>query len=300
MADLKTYIKKNQDLINDCLTRILDEFDQDRILIRAMRHSLMAGGKRLRPILSIAAAQACGKDFRPALPVGCAIEMVHTYSLIHDDLPGMDNDDLRRGVPTCHRQFSEAVAILAGDALLTHAFTLVSDPASLFDDYPDEPVRLKLISKLARASGLHGMVEGQMLDMQSYSGSRDDALDHLKQIHAKKTGEMIIVSVESGAVSVSAPEDRIQSLVGYAEKIGLAFQVVDDILNVEGDPKILGKAVGSDRVHDKMTFPAVIGLDQSRKFANHLVADAKDCLSRFGAAAGPLIQIADYIINRDH
>ncbi|MFH2093935.1 MAG: polyprenyl synthetase family protein [Pseudomonadota bacterium] len=297
--NLKHYLKKNRIIINDHLSFILDSFDQNRELIKAIRHSLMAGGKRLRPILCMAAALACNKDDRLALPSGCAIEMIHTYSLIHDDLPAMDNDDLRRGRPTCHKMFSEAVALLAGDALLTYAFNILSMPQTVFDVYPDNDIRINLIARLSNASGIQGMVEGQILDMQSYQGHQDDLLDHLKKIHALKTGQMISVSVESGALSVGADPEKIEKLVTYADKIGLAFQVVDDILDIEGDPQVMGKAAGSDQLNDKMTFPSIIGLEQSKKYAKELVSDAIDCLSQFDKAAEPLRAIAEYIINRD-
>jgi geranylgeranyl diphosphate synthase, type II len=298
--NLSTYLSQNQKLINDHLSCILAVFDQNRELIQAMNHSLMAGGKRLRPILSLAAAAACNADARLALPAGCAIEMIHTYSLIHDDLPAMDDDDLRRGIPTCHTKFSEAVALLAGDALLTHAFHVIANPQPVFSVYPDTQIRMELITRLSFAAGIQGMVEGQMLDIQSYQGHNDDLLAHLKKIHALKTGKMIIASVEAGALSVGMDISNLQNLTSYADKIGLAFQVVDDILNVEGDPTVMGKAAGSDQLNDKMTFPAIIGLDQSKQYAQELISDAMDCLSGFDDAAQPLRSIAEFIINRDH
>ncbi|NOX32770.1 MAG: polyprenyl synthetase family protein [Deltaproteobacteria bacterium] len=298
--NLGQYLKEKQKLVNRYLGLIFRKFDQRRELIKAMDHSLMAGGKRLRPILSIAAAEACKKDFLYALPACCAIEMIHTYSLIHDDLPAMDNDDLRRGLPTCHKKFCEATAILAGDALLTHAFNILSEPELVFEKYPDTETRINLISKISRAAGIQGMVEGQMLDMQSFLPEQNDNLARLKKIHALKTGKMITVSVEAGAKSVKADPERIKKLGVYAEKVGLAFQVVDDILNIEGDPEIMGKSAGSDALNDKMTFPAIIGLDESKKFAKILIDDAIDSISQFDKAASPLRAIAGYVINRDH
>ncbi|MCD4723183.1 MAG: polyprenyl synthetase family protein [Desulfobacula sp.] len=298
--NLLQYLEEKQGLVNRYLKMILQQFDQDRELIMAMNHSLMAGGKRLRPILSIAAAQACGKDFFIALPACCAIEMIHTFSLIHDDLPAMDNDDLRRGLPTCHKKFSEATAILAGDALQTHAFNIISQPEHIFKIYPDSQTRLKLISLISQAAGIQGMAEGQILDMQSFQPEQNDSLIHLKKIHAFKTGKIITVSVEAGAVSVGADPEMIRKLVVYADKVGLAFQVVDDILNIEGDPKIMGKATGSDALNDKMTFPAIIGLDKSKKYAENLIDDAIQAISQFDEKADPLRAIADYTINRDH
>ena len=298
--NLLQYLKEKQELVNRYLGIILQPFDQKHELICAMDHSLMAGGKRLRPILSMAAAQACGKDFLSALPACCAIEMIHTYSLIHDDLPAMDNDDLRRGLPTCHKKFCEATAILAGDALLTHAFHVISQPEQIFEIYPDDQTRIKLISRISQAAGIQGMVEGQMLDMQSYPSGKKDSLTHLKKIHALKTGKMITVSVEAGAISVGADPETIGKLIIYADKIGLAFQVADDILNIEGDPKIMGKATGTDALNDKMTFPSIIGLDESKKYARKLIDAAIESISQFDETAKPLRAIANYIINRDH
>ncbi len=298
--DLSQYLEKKQNLVNRYLKKILHQFDQKRELIMAMDHSLMAGGKRLRPILSMAAAQACGKDFLIALPACCAIEMIHTYSLIHDDLPAMDNDDLRRGLPSCHKKFSEATAILAGDALLTHAFNVISQPEQFFKIYPNNHTRIKLISILSQAAGILGMVEGQMLDMQYFKPEQNDSLAYLKEIHSLKTGKMITVSVEAGAVSVGADLEMIGNLVIYADKVGLAFQVMDDILNIEGDPEIMGKAAGSDALNDKMTFPAIIGLDESKKYAKNLIEDAIQAISQIDKKAIPLRAIANYIINRDH
>lgn len=297
--DLKSYLNEYRAVINDNLSLVFSRLDPKRELVMAMNHSLMAGGKRLRPILAIAAAQACGMDYRPALPACCAIEMIHTYSLIHDDLPAMDDDDTRRGLPTCHKRFSEATAILAGDALLTHAFEVLSKPEEIFDHYPDAETRIKVISQIAKAAGTNGMVEGQMMDMQADMPEKKDALPHLKKIHSLKTGKMITVSVSVGALSCGAGKDEISLLVEYADHIGLAFQVADDILNIEGDPEIMGKASGSDVLNDKLTFPSLIGLEASKKYAAELVEKACQALKEFGDNAGPLRGIAEYIINRD-
>ncbi len=301
--DLKTYLKEQQDVVNKHLDNILLQFNNQNQLIQAMAHSLMAGGKRLRPILTMAAALACKKEYSPALPAACAIEMIHTYSLIHDDLPAMDDDDLRRGLPTCHNKFGESTAILAGDALLTHAFNILAEPQILFNKYPDIQKRLQLIAKISKAAGIKGMVQGQILDMQADQGenlSEHSKLKHLEKIHTLKTGKMIIVSVEAGALSVGADQKLIDKLNIYAGKIGLAFQVADDILNIEGDPVKMGKAAGSDIINNKMTFPGIIGLDESKKYANNLIDDAIKAISRFDESAQPLRSIARYIINRDH
>lgn len=302
--DLRAFLKENRDLVNSCLETILESFDPGRELVQAMRHSLMAGGKRLRPVLALASARACGGDPRLALPAACALEMVHTYSLIHDDLPAMDDDDLRRGKPTCHKKFSESTAILAGDALLTHAFYILCQPHDLFDPVPDSGVLLDLGALVSLAAGVNGMVEGQMLDMQSENQpfgkwNKNGLLDHLIRIHALKTGRMIAASVTAGAVSVRAPGYYQKNLSAYSDHLGLAFQVMDDILNVSGDPEKMGKAAGSDLQRDKLTFPAILGLDRSRIFARDLVDKALAALSGFDRQADPLRAIAGYVISRD-
>lgn len=308
--NLSSYLKEKRAVLEEHLNKILICFDQNRELVQAMRHSLMAGGKRLRPILAMASAEAVGGDLRLSLPAACAIEMIHTYSLIHDDLPAMDNDDLRRGVPTCHKAFSEATAILAGDALLTYAFKILSKPNKIvlnessrisdanknsgkkndqsisgqpiFELLPDKATLLELVSIISDAAGVDGMVEGQMMDMMGSSLDSSSAVKmrYLKKLHHLKTGRMIIASVQAGAVSagVDADSEIMKILTRYAENIGLAFQVTDDILNVEGDPAIMGKAVGSDELNDKLTFPALLGLDESKQFALQLVSDAVESL----------------------
>jgi geranylgeranyl diphosphate synthase, type II len=298
---LSKYLKEKQALINKYLDHILSNFDPKRDLIMAMRHSLMAGGKRLRPTLCLAAANACSENCEElALPAACAIEFIHTYSLIHDDLPAMDDDNLRRGQPTCHKKFSESTAILAGDALLTHAFYILSGPESIFESYPDANIRLQLISKISEAAGISGMIEGQMMDMQLEKHQLSyENIDTLKHMHSLKTGKMLIVSLESGALSVCADTDKIIALVRFGKNIGLAFQVIDDILNIEGDQKKTGKTQGSDLVHQKTTFPTMMGIEGSRTFAKQLIEDANDCLSSFDEKADSLRAIAEYIIKRD-
>lgn len=308
--DLSGYLSRNRKLVDAALISVFDKLDRQRELVQAMTHSLMAGGKRVRPALALATAGALGADPLIALPASCAIEMIHTYSLIHDDLPAMDDDDLRRGVPTCHKQFSEATAILAGDGLLTHAFHILAAPGSCFKIYPDAETRLILVEKISAAAGVNGMVEGQMLDMQAENNPESLPLDspgalaHLKKIHRHKTGAMIEVSVASGAISAGADKEALSALGTYAENIGLAFQVMDDILNVEGDPKVMGKAAGSDALHDKLTFPAILGLEESKVFSKQLVSDALTALDsyrekEFKKNSEPLRAIAGYIINRN-
>ncbi len=308
--DLTVYLNTHRQRVNACLETILTSFDPQRELVQAMRHSVMAGGKRLRPVLALAAARACGGESALVLPVACALEMVHTYSLIHDDLPAMDDDDLRRGKPTCHRQFSESTAILAGDALLTHAFYVLSHPRDLFDPVPEPEILLELTALMADAAGVNGMVEGQVMDIQSEKqpglfkektghDKQQRLLAHLETMHGLKTGKMIIASVVAGAVSVSAAKQAIADLTDYAASLGLAFQVMDDILNVEGNPVKMGKAAGSDLERDKLTFPAVMGLDRSKTYAAQLSDQALEAIAGFDDKADALRAIARYVVTRD-
>ena len=298
-----TRLKDAASQVQAHLDRVLGELD-DLPVVQAM-HYASAGGKRLRAFLVLESARLHGIAPDQAIWAATAVEALHAYSLVHDDLPCMDDDDLRRGLPTCHRQFSEATAILAGDGLLTHAFFILAAAHRLFDSFPAPGTRLLLAEKIAGAAGGHGMVEGQMLDIQAETapaqnlGNKDLRLAHLKKIHRHKTGALIRVSVEAGALSVAATPPALSALTTYAEAIGLAFQVMDDILNVEGDPEIMGKAAGSDALHDKMTFPAIIGLDASKAFGRQLIQEAITALDKqFDHRADPLRAIAHYIINR--
>ncbi len=295
--DLSVYLEDKRKIINKYLEKILAKCNPKKELTQAMRHSIMAGGKRLRPILAISAAEICGGDSTLALPCACAIEMIHTYSLIHDDLPAMDDDDLRRGRPSCHKQFSEATAILAGDGLLTHGFHILSRPEFFFEKFPEKNILLDIIAIISDAAGINGMVEGQMMDMQSSSLEIND-LEYLEKMHKLKTGKMIKASVAAGAVSVGAKKENINALLTYAEKIGLAFQVTDDILNIEGDPEIMGKSAGSDAINNKLTFPGLIGLEESKKYADKLIAEAIEALKIFKEKAIPLQAISEYILKR--
>ena len=297
--NLSAYLKERRNLFERYITAGLKNASPDGELIRAMQYSVNAGGKRLRPVLCMAAAECVCGSMKKAIVPAVAIELIHTYSLIHDDLPAMDNDDLRRGKPTCHKKFSEATAILAGDALLTHAFSILSNPGLICHEnhYPENPVRL--VSIISCAAGPEGMVCGQMMDMNALLNKEGSNLDYLKSMHAMKTGRMIAASVETGAVAAGADDQEVRRLAAYAENIGMAFQVADDILNVEGDPAVMGKAAGSDAAADKMTFPSILGLETSRKFASDLVAAAVDALSSFDGSADPLRKIATYIIERD-
>jgi geranylgeranyl diphosphate synthase, type II len=286
--DLKSYLSGKAGEIDQRLDRLLP--DRPARLVRAMRHSLMDGGKRVRPALCVAAAEAAAGGADDAVVrAACAIEMIHTYSLIHDDLPAMDDDALRRGKPTCHVAFDEAAAILAGDALLTLAFeTLATLPPE---------AGIQVVGVVARAAGYEGMIEGQMRDMAAEEAAL--GVDALAGVHALKTGALIRAAVKTGAILAGAGEERIGLLDRYAEKIGLAFQVTDDLLNVEGDPALLGKAVGTDRVRGKSTYPALLGAARSRELAEALVEEALDALHDFDRRADPLRAIARYIVDRN-
>jgi geranylgeranyl diphosphate synthase type II len=291
MFDLPAYLARQTDRIERALDGFLPPVADAGRLAEAMRYSVMAGGKRLRPILCLAAAQAVGGTLEAALPAACAFEMIHTYSLIHDDLPAMDNDRLRRGRPTCHIAFDEATAILAGDALLTLAFEVVA----VHGDGP--PLRrAEVIAHLARAAGAAGMVGGQMLDM--LAEGRVLERTELEHLHRRKTGALIEAALSCGAILSGGRPDETASLREYGRLVGLAFQVADDILNVEGDPGVMGKAAGTDRQRKKSCYPGIMGVEKSREFAHNLVQQAEGVLCGFDSAADPLRAIARYMVER--
>jgi geranylgeranyl diphosphate synthase type II len=294
MFDLNAYLSSKQETVNTKLNEILDSFNGSSRILESMRYSLNAGGKRIRPILSIAAAEAVGANESNVILIACAIEMIHTYSLIHDDLPAMDNDDLRRGMPTSHIQFDEATAILAGDALLTLAFEILSSP----DISKKNPAAtyLEIIKLLAKASGCQGMIEGQMGDI--LSEGKELSLRELESIHLLKTGALIEASVHAGAIIGKGNEEEVDMLRTYGKQIGLAFQIMDDILNIKGDPSLMGKAVGSDAKRGKNTYPAIIGLKRSEKYAFQLIQTGLHALHGFDNKADPLRAIGKYIIER--
>lgn len=292
--DLRAYLDEKRVRIHRALDQYLPDEPRATRLKRAMRHSLMAGGKRLRPILCLAAAEAVGGKDADVMPAACALEMIHTYSLIHDDLPAMDDDALRRGRPTCHIQFDEATAILAGDALLTLAFQVLADAAS-GNDWKNRALML-VLQEIGRAAGCEGMIEGQMRDMAAENTHL--TLAALEAMHALKTGALIRASVRSGAILGRGTTAQVRQLDLYAERIGLAFQVTDDILNVEGDPERMGKAAGTDAERHKCTYPALLGLAASKELARTLTEEAIGALSDFDEGAAPLRAIAAYILER--
>ena len=268
------------------------------VVHKAMRYSVFAGGKRLRPFLCLSAAEICGGQPERVMPAACALEVLHTYSLVHDDLPAMDDDDLRRGRPTNHKVFGEGMAILAGDGLLTYAFQLLAENA-LVPGVKAERV-VDAVRGVARAAGSLGMVGGQAMDLMSEESPArgPERARILNFIHRRKTGALIKASLDAGAVLAGGTPARRRALARYGEEIGLAFQIADDVLDIVGDKKLLGKR-GSDRDNGKLTFPAVYGLGESRRRAARAVARAKDALSLFGKKAAALSALADYIIERD-
>jgi geranylgeranyl diphosphate synthase type II len=294
--DIKAYLSKKRSLVEDSLASLLPAPDNELSRhIESMRYSLTAGGKRVRPILCLATAEALGAtvDHR-LMPLVCALECIHTYSLIHDDLPAMDDDELRRGKPTNHMMFGEAGAILAGDGLLTFAFELLSQTESC-ELLPDRD-RLRIIHLIAKAIGSYGMVGGQALDMAAED--KIITFETLQMIHRCKTGALITASVQTGAILGRASTAQFQALTLYGNHIGLAFQIVDDLLNVEGTTEQLGKASGSDARHSKATYPSFFGVEQTRSMAQQTVQAAIDALAEFDHTADPLRELAHYIFSR--
>jgi len=265
-------------------------------LFEAMHYSLFAGGKRVRPAFAFAAAQVVGGDDQAVTPFAAAIEMIHTYSLIHDDLPAMDDDDLRRGKPTNHVVFGEGVAILAGDALLTDAFALITRPEVL-SEHPAERVG-RMVWELARAAGSGGMVAGQALDLDSEGVAVD--LPTLEFLHTHKTGALIRAATVVGGLAAGGDEGSIQILTRYAERIGLAFQIADDVLDVEGSTETLGKPVGSDQGLAKATYPALLGMAESKRRAQELMDEALESLACFGEPADALRALGRFVVERTH
>ncbi len=295
MFQLRPYLDQRRSRIDDELERTTRRLCPSQRMQAPSLYSLLAGGKRLRPILCLAACEAVGGSIRDAMPAACAIEMIHTYSLIHDDLPALDNDAMRRGQPTCHIQFDESTAILCGDALLTMAFELLSE-AGLRRDASASRQWLRCIQIIANAAGSRGMIEGQARDL-AYEGIRLDA-EALKELHALKTGALIGAAVLAGGLLGGGNNDQRDHLMRYADDIGLAFQVIDDILNVTGNPATMGKAVGTDQERGKNTYPALLGLEPSRRYAADLIDRALKALEIFDRKADPLRAIALYIIDR--
>ncbi|ASS75936.1 polyprenyl synthetase [Tumebacillus algifaecis] len=293
-ADLKHYLRTLSAQIEQAMDALVPAATQyPESLYDSMRYSLFAGGKRLRPVLTLATVEALGGDMAAAMPVAATLEMIHTYSLVHDDLPAMDDDDFRRGKPTNHKIYGEATAILAGDALLTQAFQVLGT----MEAKGREAVLLRIVGELATAAGSIGMVAGQMADMENEGSKASE--ERLAFIHAHKTGALLTASVRIGALFADADEQQVQALTSYAQKIGLAFQIVDDILDVEGVAEKLGKAVGADAAQGKSTYPLLYGLEESREMVRRLTTEAHQALSGVALRTNRLQEIADWLINRD-
>jgi geranylgeranyl diphosphate synthase, type II len=296
LMNLKQYLNQRKELIEEALKTYLPPEDAyPPILHQAMHYSVFAGGKRIRPILHLATVEASHGAADGCMPFACALELIHTYSLIHDDLPAMDNDDLRRGKPTSHVVFGEAVAILAGDALLTEAFRLTA--ADEARSRLDPQALLRATVELAQAAGAQGMVGGQVMDI--VSEGREVVPQVLDYIHTHKTGALIRASVRTGAILAGVSDGVLDQFERFGAALGLAFQIRDDILNVEGDPARLGKAVRSDVERGKATFPALYGLEKSRARLSALVEEALQALAGLDQGVEPLREIARYMVSRD-
>ena len=293
--NLKTYLLTRQKLIDRALDGYLPKANRKpATLHRAMRYSLFAGGKRLRPILCLAAAEACRGKIDDALPLACALECIHTYSLVHDDLPSMDNDDFRRGRPTCHKVFGEGVAVLAGDALLTIAFEIVSraKPTPRYD-------MSTLLREMAVAAGSQKLIAGQVADLEAEG--KNVKRRELQFIHENKTAAILKNSVRLGAMSANADARKLSAITRFGQTLGLAFQIIDDILDVTQTSEVLGKSAGKDAAAHKATYPAVIGLEKSRAEAKRLTRDSHDALLVFGTCDAELLHaLANYLLERKY
>jgi farnesyl diphosphate synthase len=289
--------------LNEVADRITVALDQlipaasgpEAQLMRAMRHGALGKGKRLRPFIAIEVGRMFGAQEKALLRAAAAIECMHAYSLIHDDLPCMDDDDYRRGQPTVHKQFDEATAVLAGDALQALAFEIMASS----ETHRDALMRCKLIERMAMASGARGMVGGQMIDMNPISDT-EEPLQVLTRMQRLKTGALITLAGEIGALLGGALENERQAIAGYTNDLGLAFQIVDDLLDVEGDPEILGKGVGKDMVAGKVTFVSLLGVEKAQDQVRYLAAQAKQHLASFGTRAASLLHTVDFVLNRRH
>ncbi len=284
--DFAAYLDRVGARVNAALEKLLPaESTEPPTIHKAMRYSIFAGGKRIRPVLTIAGCEAVGGSSAAAMPLACAVECIHTYSLIHDDLPCMDDDDLRRGRPTNHKVFGEGIAVLAGDALLTHAFALAAN-------------RPEYVKELAFAAGSRRLIAGQVQDLENES--RQASLDEVKTTHLNKTAALITASIRLGAMAGHASPAQLKRLTRYGQDLGLAFQVIDDILDATSTKEIMGKSVRADEKNQKSTFPKLLGVQKSRTFASALIADAHAQLLGFGKKAEPLRAIADFFLTRQH
>jgi geranylgeranyl diphosphate synthase, type II len=291
--NINVYISESKKLVDECLEKVLPmESEEPSTIHKAMRYSVFAGGKRVRPILVLASGESLAGDRDILLTLGAAIEMMHTYSLIHDDLPALDNDDLRRGRPTCHKVFGEAMAILAGDSLLTRCFQVLADLPGLSDS-----ARLSIIREIALATGtINGMIGGQVVDLESEGKTVDAKV--LEYIHHSKTGALLSACVRCGALAAGAKAPELRALTEFGNKIGLVFQIVDDILDVTSSSEVLGKTAGKDVKVKKATYPAFYGIEASRQYARELLDSALEDIRDFGDEAKSLRGLAQFIVSR--
>ncbi len=295
MPDFKSQLSAVADDIESALERLLPEPQGDHAIIaEAMRYAALGGGKRLRPFLVIETACMMGGNLDNAMVVGCALECLHVYSLVHDDLPCMDDDDMRRGRPTVHKAYDEAIAVLAGDGLLTHAFALLGSDGA----HKDTEIRAKLVCELAEKGGVPGMIGGQVIDITVSESDRDE--DLITRLQAMKTGALIDYAVRAGGLISGATLDELNALSAYARDMGLAFQIQDDILDVEGDAALMGKAVGKDENLGKATFVSLLGLQSAKDKAHELGIAAKAHLEPFGEKAQTLKETVDFVLQRRH
>lgn len=291
--DLNLYLTEKRQLVEQKLDLLVANDNEIPIITEAMRYSLFAGGKRLRPILALMGSELFSGSEEEVLPFACCIEMIHTYSLIHDDLPAMDNDDLRRGKPTNHKVYGEGYAVLAGDALLNQAFETMT---GIISKKPNTEY-IRAMDLICRSSGVSGMIGGQCIDL--YSENKDIDIDTLKRMHAKKTGALITASVAVGAILSKGSEGDIKNIMEFGDLIGLAFQVTDDILDVSGSEEKLGKSINKDVKFHKSNFISFYGLEKSRQIAKELIDEAKQKLINYGSRGYYLSELTDYIISRD-
>ncbi|TWE06317.1 geranylgeranyl diphosphate synthase type II [Neobacillus bataviensis] len=292
---LDAFRKEYQQLLNRELRALVEKLDAPSVIKDSMIYSLEAGGKRIRPLLLFATLDAFGIDPKKGIPAAAAIEMIHTYSLIHDDLPSMDNDDLRRGKPTNHKVFGDAIAILAGDALLTYSFEVIN---MLSDDFAPPPVKTRLVIEMAKAAGAEGMVGGQVADMEGEN--KVLSLEELEYIHIHKTGKLLKFSVVAGAIMARANESLLQNLSSFAHHLGLAFQIQDDILDLVGNQQLIGKPVGSDTVNHKSTYPQLLSLEGARAALQKQIMMSKEYLKETDLNTIFLNEITDLVASRDH
>lgn len=290
--DLASYLTERKQLVESHLVQSLADHAIPKTLERAMRYSLDAGGKRIRPILAIAGAEAVGGTAEKVMPLAVALEMIHTFSLIHDDLPAMDDDDLRRGRATNHKVFGEATAILAGDALFAEAFSVLTSAAP----HVSSQILVEVIRNVAHSAGARGMTGGQVIDMEATGKKATEA--ELERIHRHKTGELLTIPAVAGAMLSGATPVQLDCLRAYGESLGLAFQIADDILDIEGSEAEIGKDVGSDEQSGKATYPVVLGMERARKKAAELADQAVSALYHFDDRAEPLRAIARYVVER--